>query len=224
MGLKLKRRDVVPPGGFKYFQAETKFWITSPTYPDLISRIRKHRASNNLPVGLRFLEEIEDQICQTLPPDWIDRDDPVHRARAGFAVDFMNVLSGTGLLVEWFLTGRKKVEQTEADRRANICSSCFYNQPIQGCTSCNDGVLRDVVNKIVGGSVTQYDNHLRACKLCACSLKAKVWLPLELLVKRSSAELQEALPDWCWIKIPKEQNATTNESIREADAPSGNAA
>lgn len=207
MGLKLKRRDVIPPGGFKYFQAETKFWIKGHSFHDLINAIRQHRMSNNIPIGLRFLEEVEDQICQTLPPGWADREDPVHRARAGFAVDFMNVLRGTGVLVEWYVTGKKKIEQSEADRRANICSSCMYNQPIQGCNSCNDGVLRGLVDKIVGGSTTQHDNHLRACQLCACSLKAKVWLELSLIQKHSSPELMEALPTWCWIK-PLDDNVT----------------
>jgi len=208
MGLTLNRRDAVPPGGFKFRQAETNFTISAPSFHDLVVQVRKHRNSNNLPIGIRFLEEIEEQLCENLGPEWCQRNDPSHRARASYALDFWTVMRGTGLLLDWMVSGRSKVSAQEAEQRAHVCSTCPYNRGTSGCTSCNSNLILGLVNQIVGGDKTKYDNHLNACQVCGCALKAKVWLDKELMQKHQDKATADAFPRWCWMS---DQNKDTDE-------------
>ena len=70
--LQLINKNEVPNGGFRYAQAETNFTITAPTWNDLVTRVRKHRIANNLPIGLMFEREIENQLANVLPPNFVE--------------------------------------------------------------------------------------------------------------------------------------------------------
>lgn len=70
--LQLINRNEVPNGGFRYTQQETGFTITAPTWPDLVARVKKHRESNNLPIGLAFEREIENQLANQLPANFVE--------------------------------------------------------------------------------------------------------------------------------------------------------
>lgn len=69
--LYLTNKDLVPPGGFRYRQAETEFTVTAPSWKDLLSRVKLHRQANNLPIGLEFDREVERQLTALLPENFV---------------------------------------------------------------------------------------------------------------------------------------------------------
>lgn len=194
----LQRKHETPPGGWIYTQFETGARLQAGSFIDLVSTVKKHRMANNIPIGLAFDSEIEDQICQRMPAGVCDRTgQPVWK---GQAFDLETVLRGTRTIASWFIGGRKKAEPKEIVRRTAICSSCYLNQPVQGCASCGMGAMHELVNSIVGSGEFEGSGNLHSCLACACALKAKIQMPLELLQRHTSEETNEQLPEWCWLK------------------------
>jgi hypothetical protein len=58
----------VPPGRYYFFQAETRI-STGPfsTLARLLNEVKRHRKSNNLPIGTDFEAEIQDWLCRRMP-------------------------------------------------------------------------------------------------------------------------------------------------------------
>lgn len=196
ISLKLNRRDEVPPGGFRYLVEETMTWITGAHYDDWHKNIKKHYAGNNLIPPPDLEKKMEDFLCRILPPGSCNHDPPSRTHRLTMA----GMISGTKTLLNFVANGRKKVSQDEADRRSEICARCCYNQKPDGCHSCAISELYGVVNAVVGAKKTRYSEHLQGCTLCSCSLKAKVWLELDLLQSHTSEDINNELPEWCWLK------------------------
>lgn len=67
----LTDKNQVPPGGFRYKQAETEFTVTAPSWKDLLTRVKAHRMANNLPIGLEFDREVERQLAALLPENFV---------------------------------------------------------------------------------------------------------------------------------------------------------
>lgn len=198
MSFKLVNYNEVPPGGFRYLQPETKVWVEAPSWAELLVAVKKHRLANNLPIGLQFDQEVETQLCERMPPEICARQGEKSFRRSSLSLD--EFLTGTKILVKWFFTGGKKVDQAEADRRANICGSCHHNDNYDGCTSCNSSKVHEIVNQIVDGNKTKFDSSLKGCMICGCSNKAAVWLPLDILQNNTPDEVNAHFPEWCWKK------------------------
>jgi len=197
--LKLNRQDETPPGGWKYFQSETMVWLDAPSFQELIEKVKRHRKANNLPIGTFFNQEIESQICERAPAGVCSRDG--HTVSNGSVrVDFDTVMNGTRTLLSWFVRGKEKVGLDESERRAVICSTCQFNQPVEGCAACAMNKLHKLAELIVGSDKFNGDHYLKACQKCGCDLKSKARLPLELLQKHTSPEVMDSLPDYCWLK------------------------
>lgn len=88
--------------------------------------------------------------------------------------------------------GGKLVDQSLADKRAQICTTCPENIPIVGCMGCS-GLVPKLL-KATKGASTEYDNKLRGCGVCGCQLKAKVHLPDEVV---GDDDLE--FPEHCWM-------------------------
>lgn len=198
MSLHLEKLTEVPPGGFRYKDPSTGRVITGPTYRDWVNAVKKHKVANNLPVTGQLEADMQEQLCLQMPPGWCVREDGASYAGGtpdGFSIS--QVFTGTAALVDWYLSGKKKVSRDTAQARANICGPCPFNQQPAGCSSCNQGKILGLVSKIVGGEQLDGDAKLNACTLCGCSLKAKVWLEAEVLQRHKG---DAAFPDWCWMK------------------------
>lgn len=202
MGLHLiGLKSEVPPGGFRYTQRETATQITAPDWGELVAKVKGHRRANGLPVTPNIEEEIENQLCEILPPGICMRDgEGMARGHFPGGLSFEQVKRGTATLVEWFLGGSQKVSRDEATGRARVCAACHYNQHPSGCSACSQGSLRELVQRIVGGETILGEHLLEACLICGCSLKAKIWLPLEVIQKHTSTEMNGQFPEWCWCK------------------------
>lgn len=196
----LSAKHIVPPGGFKYFVRDTGKWLSAPTWKDLQSVVRAHCSANNLSTGPARMADIEDQLCSSLPPGHCTYEDGTEVSVQRTGLSFREVMAGTAVMADWMGHGMKKVTGIEAARRAGICASCPFNKPIEGCTSCNANNLHKIVERVTGGANAVFSAQLNACYFCGCSNKAQVWLPLEVLHRHLSEELNGRLPEDCWKK------------------------
>ena len=140
---------------------------------------------------------MQHQLCQGLPPGWCMYDDD-NRVRPTVSLGFNDVIGGLKTFARWIASGCKFVAQTEADRRAAICSRCYLNVDIQGCAGC-----QTAIKEVVGDRKTKLDGALRACGVCKCFLKAKVHFPIDTL-DTESEKVQGMYPGFCWLNKDSE--------------------
>jgi len=200
----LNNTGVTVPGGFRWFCEDSKQWVPAAgsfnNYIEFIHNCKKHCIANNLPIGLNWEANIQDQLCVGLDGNWCNQNGIPLPPSGGWAFDIQGVIQGTRTLAQWLIKGKgKKVEVVEAERRALICAGCPYNQDPAGCSSCSMGALREAAIVVVGGSTTAYDSQLKSCKVCGCALKAKIHLPLEILQDSLTDAQMFALPKHCWL-------------------------
>lgn len=196
----LINKNEVVPGGFRYFQKETERWVKAPSWSELLIAVKKHRRANELPIGLMFEQEVETQLCSTLPPGACTYSSPNDKQRAAMIgrPTWKKFLEATRTLVALVKSGQSLVPQPIADAQARTCAKCPFNQKPEGCTSCNLAGLADALAGM-GRLSTAHDARLDGCVLCGCSLKAKVHFPAEVLSNVAGVNLS-VYPDWCWIR------------------------
>ncbi len=204
----LKNRDLCPPeitsgDAFRYVHAETGHISAAPTHYDWIIRINEHRAANNLaPISP---EQAESQLCETLPPEFCQHDDPGSRSWVSTRLSWGDVASGVMAYAKLALSGFKTVSQAEANRRARVCASCYLLVPVQGCGACSklaSLIVGDVANKR-----TDHDDALnsKACAACRCPTKSLVHFPMPLLEQADAGDSkQAAFTNFCWRKKTSE--------------------
>jgi hypothetical protein len=187
----INRSVCVPEPWFRYVFPEDGYVATGTTYDGWMAQAKAHAHANGL--AEPDPADMENQLCLTLPPDWCLFDNP-NRRRASVSLDWDDVVSALNVFKGWLGSGMQTVSQTEADRRALICSRCFYNTRVTGCSGC-----QRLVGEVVGRLKTKYDFALSSCAVCKCVLKAKVHFGLDALQKEND-KLQELYPDFCWNK------------------------
>jgi hypothetical protein len=174
--------------------------ITGGDYYDLREKVRQHRQINRYQTGPELDREIQEQICSRLSA----------AGRAQFCRDCDTIAAVRSLDrndVKHFLQVAKSwllkpafVSQIEANRRAEICASCPKNLPIAGCRSCQNLVKWTL--GLVGQRSTPFDEKLGGCEVCGCGNQAQVHLPLAVLAKGNTPEME--YPSWCWKLHPAE--------------------
>ena len=203
----LRNHNQTPPGGWRYFQAETRKWFDGDQGVNaLAEEIAKHRAYKDLPRATpdQALEDIHTQICERLGPehcradkgeDWRPiRKDLTRNLSAEQAIAF----------TKSFLTFARTKGQFEdlevARARAEVCRGCHLNMKQEGCASCS------LLNSMIAGAiptVRQFDG-VDVCAACGCGLKAKINMTKEVIAA-GEAGRDLVYPQWCWV--PKLFNA-----------------
>jgi len=114
-----------------------------------------------------------------------------------------NVSAGVGVLLDWLGNGGKAVEQSLADSRATICSTCPQNGQggiLSYFTKSAADIIRTQME--IRGDLqlrTPHDEQLGVCEACMCPLKLKVHVELEHILKHTSEETKTKLDPRCWI-------------------------
>jgi hypothetical protein len=202
MPLNLVDKNTTPPGGYQYYQVESRTRITAPTLEVLADLVRKHRQSNELPgkekSHAEVMDECQEQMCATAPPG-ICRDPQGAVKMTGTSLNFQTITRGAETLWDFFFKhGRKIVDPALATERARICGNCFANRKPEGCTSCATNWLRELSEKFVGGAETPHDAVIHSCAFCGCQLRSLIWMPLAVVVDHTPIEELKALPSHCW--------------------------
>ena len=162
------------------------------------AKARAHLEANSLPVPPDLPERMQDQLCQTLPVGWCEYDDP-NRPRVDVTFSWGDVERGTRTLFDFALQGSPLVSQTEAERRAKICSTCYLNVQAYGCGQSCSELIRKITGFFVGQE-TSFDLQLRNCAACKCFLRSKVHIPLAVIEEHDKDLFQPMLPNFCWLK------------------------
>lgn len=194
MNLRLINTTLVPPDGFRYVFPTDGWTAHAWDYQSWIQEARHHLHANNQGVPEDLEAQMEHQLCQTLEPGWCSFDDP-DRPRPRTNMTWDDVEAGAKTFLRWITQGMQFVDKTEAERRALICSRCYLNVNVTGCSACKTVV--STMTKTLNRE-TKYDFALRNCGACRCFLKAKVWFPLEVFDKESFT-VQSQYPIHCWL-------------------------
>jgi hypothetical protein len=212
-----------PPGGWVWYEPSTGWWAPHPighTYDQQIQNIIKHRRANPAVVAKHNLsldpQVVGQQLIQyqqkrgAIAPDPIPKlTPPLQTAqmsggvRAAVAA-VKKMASGAALLFEWQEAGMPHVERDTADRRAAVCVKCPKNERGKSLTDIFTAPvaaqLKKKMEKLAEINLfTSVDSELAVCSACACPLKTKVWVPLDLILKRLKPEVKQDLHESCWI-------------------------
>lgn len=181
-----------PPGGWKYTEPQTGVTFVDNHHRAFTERIFKHREANGLYTGGGWIDDLFDAVCRQNPSiPQRDEDKPERRMELSDVRRFARTLSN------WIGAGAEWVIQDEAERRAAICVTCPNNKVVNGCWGCK-GPLNWIV-EMMGNRTTSQDARLEQCEICFCTLRAKVHIPLDVLL--DDQEPIEGLPDHCWMKV-----------------------
>lgn len=196
------------PDGFRYTHPETGHTDRHIHKEVWFKKIRDHLRWMNLPIPDDIEAIAEDQCCRLMPPGICVYEDGSNTDRfINTRIGIDEIVNGTKVLSSFFANGMPLVEQSLAESRGKTCSQCYANIHAEGCSSCRN--LVGVVMEIAGARKTSADSHLenRACGVCKCATQAQVWLPIEILAKGMTPEMDELWPPFCWKK--NERDALT---------------
>lgn len=205
---KLINTSMVPPMKFSFTVPENGYKIENQmNLEDLYKKVQAHYNDNGIPLPSDWKDRVEDQICRRLPAGWckysgdgsVKGFTPLLTAEA--------ILKGLKSLASMALNAAKGeevyVSQEEAERRANICSRCYFNMQSNFCGGCAAGqAITSLVSKVKGSRTTSYDNQLQACGICGCRNSAIVHVNRNMLLNGEKNETTNSRPDWCWVKNP----------------------
>lgn len=186
-------RGPVPPDGYRWKCPECGWFNHTFDYPEWVKAGEKHIREKGREPDPDFALQMEEQLCLTLPPGWCAYDDP-NRPRVTLNYDWADVMRGAQALSGWLLHGSETVDSNEAARRATICTRCYLNVGLSGCSGC-----AAMVEKLRGSLQTKQDRYLNSCGVCKCDLKLKVHFPISLLDKENPG-VQSLYPSHCWLR------------------------
>lgn len=156
-----------------------------------------------VPSGLR--QRIIDECCAKQPPGTCLEDLRMPQAAAtvtlGTALEV--VWTGTRTLATWLTKG--KVSNDQADKRASVCRACPHNQEVEakGCRSCGFASrlnqLTNFVAQVIQKDRQPWDEGLKSCAVCHCSLSLKCRTTLDSITRYMPAAQRAVLPPHCWI-------------------------
>lgn len=182
----LNRMDT-PPGGWWYTSQFSGMVFRAHTLDQILRDIRGHNRANG------YEENIEEQLCAQMHLDggWCGEPpppDPGQERVIGY-MDLMRGLESAAKLIAG--GGARFVDQAEADRRSAICAGCEFNVEHAACLGCTG--FSAALRQFLGARRAAGEEKLKACRLCLCGLKEKVWVSEGMISTRGLE-----LPAWCW--------------------------
>ncbi len=224
--MRLVDRVKPPPGGYRYYVAQTNWSITPWVSFDVaVAEIVRHRLGNpyissqngwstDPAVVADELDAFNTAVCQQmgwnayiteggLPTAIPKARRSVSSSLQNLARAAGNLVSGVQTIAEWEIAGGHLVEQLLADQRATICSDCPRNVPGDLSSwftqKAADLIRSQLESRNRMNIETASDDKLGICEACACPLKLKVHTPLDIILSKMSAESKAALDPRCWI-------------------------
>lgn len=162
-------------------------------------KVSKHCSANNYPIFADLEGRVQDWICRQLPPNSsvCSANGMVSMPGLGIRrVTGRNILAYISTMASWGWNHKfQAAEQSEANRRAEICAGCPLNVRAEGCLPCFG--VDAAIYAVIGGRRTPLDHQLNACAACGCSVKAKIWVPLDTL--KAHDRHQGEYPEHCWM-------------------------
>jgi hypothetical protein len=212
---KLSITNQNPPGGFRFTVPENGYQMSGfHTMADLLGAVKRHYDDNNIPLPDNWQDLVENQLCQKMPAGWCHYIDGTPAQGITPVLSFENILKGITSLSKMAMEAVKGedvyVDQNEAERRADICSRCYYNMNASFCMGCGGArVILDLVGEVRGSRTTTKDYMLQNCGVCGCRNDAIVHVKKNILLSGENSDTTNKRPNWCWLK---------NDSLDEAQS------
>lgn len=225
---RLKDRNRQTPGGHKFYDPVLKYrarqWASVDEIAAGLVRARQgnpaltqqHGWSTEIGAVTNEVDETIAKHCKQMgwtdfyvedqpspPPNFQRPSLPPQRLRLGQKL--RNVAAqGTPVLVDFIKSKEEAVPIKTAFRRAEICSSCPFNQKTKSLLDIFTVTASEAIRKsleVARGWNLQLPNEyqLGVCERCSCPLPLKCWIPIERIREKISEEVRESLPDFCWI-------------------------
>lgn len=190
--LKLKLRNVTPPGGYRYVDPDTQYPFVAGFLSDLVDKVKAHRRGNKLSIPADLSERIEDWMCRSMPDGVCVSTDTNSSWRGSkrLVEDTINRTVGA------FRHSRVVNEQT-ANERAEICIACSHNVRTPGCSSCR-GVNR-ITKELAGGRWTKADSRLHSCERTGTLLRVMVHYGTTPI--KANVDVRIPKPRNCWLPV-----------------------
>lgn len=217
----------IPPGGWQFYHPQTGWSAPTPiasTHDQTVTQIIKHRLANPAVVAKHKLSTDFESVSAELIQFQIARgaitqqvpspkpQPPVATPQLSGAIReavaaVRKIAAGSALLLEWEEAGMPHVEQDLANNRASTCADCPKNDKGKSLTEIFTVPVASMIKKRMErlnqiNLRTPHDEKLAVCQACLCPMRTKVWMPLELILKRlkpeQRAELNLDKPK-CWI-------------------------
>jgi|SRR6478752_422550 len=185
--MKVSRPGQGTANKWRYVQPESGAVFNAFSYWELEEKIAKHRQAMGYDLAEGWKDRFQHDLCsQNAEAPCTDR--PNVKKEKITLKDLKRFINS---MAQW---DGKFVAQEEADRRAEICSTCPKNQHIPGCRTCA-GVLT-LAKKYLLDRKTQRDAALESCGICKCFNAVAVHFPLE---SQDTTGLE--FPEWCWKRL-----------------------
>jgi hypothetical protein len=225
--LRLKSRQICPPGGFLFQQPQTGWenWKVNPAsqwdFRLLCQLLQRHRQANPQFRLTTDIGQIEAEVDTSnamriakLPntETYIMNDQaPVPKSPAPKALNYLRSAAGAVKKVEAGLetifdferSGDKPVEPDHAASRAGVCAVCPRNGKGDFTrwftVPASERIRKHMELKNQRGLTTPADELLGVCEACLCPLKLKVHFPIDFIVAHMDGTTLNALHSQCWI-------------------------
>lgn len=202
---RLKDTGHTPQCGWIYEIPEIKHTVKADSYEELLSAVNKlYKINNRFPPD-NLEDLIHDYICKLNP--------------TGFCHGFVNkvvfsvraLLNGTAAMSVIMRQGNGAfVDQSTAEERAKICSTCEMNVENPTCFTCKG--FADVIERVRRGRTSTLDSSLKVCAMCGCFIKALIHVNKAVLTASTRNKSLKYYPLSCWKrKELMENNDETNE-------------
>lgn len=241
MSLLRNKHDAIP-NGFQFFQPQTNWNVPDPwrSFDSVVQQITEHRRANprfelptdydtvareleifnverlrGMPGTEHFLVSGEPGPPASFPKALAIR--PRASAEAGVAAGVVaKVSTGISTIIGWIGSGLKPAPVALATSRAEVCSTCEFNVPEGVLAGAAGDALKSIMDARAQMKLsTPFDDKLGVCNRCDCSLKAKVFAPMEHIQKGHAKEVADSLPAWCWIKRQDDFSPTWSEAVKD---------
>jgi len=206
MKMQLIHRNRVPYGGlYEINKPEIGMKGRATTFDSLILRVAEFRQANAIPIGLGFQDDLEREICKLYPQE-CEFDNSILPFKNKLYLS--DVIHGTKVIASFKAAGSPYVSREEALRRGAICSKCPLCQPFPRTCAGMCGELKAIVDSLLTGYSTPYDQDERACSICHCFYSGHIRIPYVHLKKGLTDEMTQQFQTahdepsiGCW-KVP----------------------
>lgn len=218
----------IPPGGWQFYQPETKWRAPTPiastlsqTVTLIIAMRRKNPAitakfklaTNPEAVKIEVLRfnrkrlGIPEEGVQGSPFSENRRYSSHTGAGAAAGRGIIESMSGlkraaqgTAVVLDWLMSGGAPVTQELADKRGAVCATCEKNIDGAWFTEAPATLIKNTLEARKDLKLeTPYDAALKSCDVCKCLNRLKVWCPMEHILAKTRPEIFSEFPAYCWI-------------------------
>jgi len=220
----------IPPGGWQFYQPETKWRAPTPISSTLnqtgmlIIKMRKANAATTAKFKLATNPEaVKAEILKfnrkrlglseesVAAPFSGSRKSSASAAGGvagaeGTIAGLKRAAQGTAVGLEWLGKGAKPVAQELADKRAATCVVCPKHTEGEWYVTAPAELVKKSIEawKAMTGAAfefkTSQGDNLKSCGVCKCLMTLKTFVPLEHILARTPPEIMQEFPSTCWIK------------------------